>query len=182
MSSLRALAGIGAPVTFVGGWLVAGARAPGYSPVRDHISDLAAIGAGTRPIMTTAMAGFGLLAPVFASSFQDRRLQLALGVAGVASLGVAAAPLGASWGDGPHVATAAVSYVAMALTPALGARSLGAPRTSYALTALAGALLVASTSGPYAGLLQRAGLGVTDAWMVVQAVRQLSGRAQQPSG
>jgi hypothetical protein len=53
------------------------------------------------------------------------------------------------------------------------ARSLGAPRTSYLLTVLAGALLVASTNGEHAGLLQRAGLGVTDAWMVVQALRQV---------
>ena len=169
---LRTLAGVGAPLSFVGAWLVAGERTPGYSPVREHISDLAAVGAGTRPLMTAGMVGFGLLAPVFATTFEDRRLRLSLAVAGLGTLGVAAAPLGASFGDGPHVAAAAISYVAMALTPALGARSLGAPRTSYSLTALAAVLLAASTTGDHAGLLQRAGLGVTDAWMVVQAVRQ----------
>jgi hypothetical membrane protein len=159
-------------LSFVGAWLVAGARTPGYSPVREHISDLAAVGASTRPLMTAGMVGFGVLAPLFATTFEDRRVRLSLAVAGLGTLGVAAAPLGASFGDGPHVAAAAVSYVAMALTPALGARSLGAPRTSYLLTALAGLLLAASTTGEHAGLLQRAGLGVTDAWMVVQALRR----------
>ena len=173
MPTFRSLAGVGAPLSFVGAWLVAGARTPGYSPVRDHISDLAAVGAGTRPLMTAGIVAFGVLAPVFASTFADKRLRLSLGVAGLTSLGVAAAPLGASFGDGPHVAAAAVSYVAMALTPALGAKTLGAPRTSYLLTALAGALLVASTTGDHAGLFQRAGLGVTDVWMAVQAIRQV---------
>lgn len=123
--------------------------------------------------MTAGLLAFGVLAPVWATTLQDRRVQVAMVTAGLGTLGVAAAPLGASFGDGPHVAAAAVSYVAMALTPALGARTFGAPRTSYALTALAGALLVGSTLGKYDGALQRAGLGVTDAWMVAQAVRQL---------
>jgi hypothetical membrane protein len=170
---LRASAGIAAPVSFVGGWLVAGALTPGYSPVRDHVSDLAAVGATTRPLMTAGLAGFGVLAPLFATAFEDRRVRLALTVAGLGTLGVAAAPLGASFGDSPHVVAAAVSYAAMALVPAAGARSIGAPCTSYLATAVAGGLLVASTTGHYAGLLQRAGLGVVDAWMVVQAVRQL---------
>lgn len=177
MPTLRALAGIAAPVSFVGGWLVAGARTPGYSPVRDHVSDLAAVGATTRPLMTAGLVGFGLLAPLFATTFEDRRVRLALTFAGLGTLGVAAAPLGASFGDGPHVVAAAVSYFAMALVPAAGVRSLGAPRTSYLATAVAGGLLVASTTGPYAGLLQRAGLGVVDAWMVVHAVRQLRERS-----
>jgi hypothetical membrane protein len=176
MPTLRALAGVAAPVSFVGGWLVAGSRTRGYSPVRDHISDLAAVGADTRPLMTMGLVGFGVLAPVFATTFEGRALRVALTLAGAGTLGVAAAPLGASFGDGPHVIAAAVSYAAMALVPAAAARSLGAPRTSYALTAVAGGLLVASTTGEYAGLLQRAGLGVIDAWMVVQAWRQLSGR------
>jgi hypothetical protein len=34
-------------------------------------------------------------------------------------------------------------------------------------------MLIGSTTGDHAGLLQRAGLGVTDAWMVVQALRQV---------
>ncbi len=173
MSRLRALAGLAAPLSFVGAWLVAGARTPGYSALRDHVSDLAAIGAPTRPLMTAGLLGFGVLAPLWATTLEDPRVRASVIVGGVGTLGVAAAPLGASFGDGPHVAAAAVSYVGMALAPALGARSLGAPRTSYALTVLAGALLVGSTLGRYDGGLQRAGLGVTDAWLAVQAVRQL---------
>jgi hypothetical membrane protein len=169
---MRRLAGIGAPASFIGAWLVAGARTPGYSTVHDHVSDLAAIGAPTRPLMTTGLLAFGGLAPVWATTLQDRRVQVAMATAGLGTLGVAAAPLGSSFGDGPHVVAAAVSYVAMALTPALGARTFGAPRTSYALTVLASALLIGSTLGEYDGALQRAGLGVTDSWMIVQALRQ----------
>jgi hypothetical membrane protein len=153
--------------------LIAGARTPGYSSVQDHVSDLAAIGAPTRPLMTAGLLGFGVLAPIWASTLSDPRVRTAVTAGGIGTLAVAAAPLGASFGDGPHVAAAVVSYLGMALAPALGARSLGAPRTSYALTALAGVLLVGSTLGKYDGALQRAGLGVTDAWMAVQAVRQL---------
>lgn len=173
MPRLRSLAGVGAPLSFIGAWVVAGARTPGYSAVRDHVSDLAAIGAPTRPLMTAGLLGFGLLAPLWATTLEDPRVRVAVTAGGVGTLAVAAAPLGASFGDGAHVAAAAVSYVGMALAPALGARTLGAPRTSYALTALAGALLVGSTLGRYDGGLQRAGLGVTDGWMAVQALRQL---------
>lgn len=173
MSRARSLAGIGAPLSFVGAWLLAGSRTPGYSAVTDHVSDLAAVGAPTRPLMTAGLLGFGVLAPLWASTLEDRRTRLAVTAGGLGTLGVAAAPLGASFGDGPHVAAAAVAYVGMALAPALGGRSLGAPRTSVALTVVAGALLVGSTLGHADGALQRAGLGVTDAWMAVQAVRQL---------
>ena len=127
--------------------------------------------------MTAGLLAFSALAPVWATTVEDRRVQVSMVAASLGTLGVAAAPLGSSFGDGPHVAAAAVSYVAMALTPALGVRSFGAPRTSYALTALAAALLVGSTLGKYDGALQRAGLGVTDTWMAVQAVRQLRGTA-----
>ncbi len=172
MSLPRALAGIGAPVSFVGAWAIAGARTPGYSPVRDHVSDLAAIGAPTRPLMTAGLLGFAVLAPVFATRLPTGP-RAALLVAGAGTLGVAAAPLGASWGDGPHIASAAVSYVGMAALPALGARWSGVPRTSWATSAVSAALLIGSTLGRADGLLQRTGLGVVDAWIAAMAVRAL---------
>ncbi|MCU1623284.1 MAG: rane protein [Frankiales bacterium] len=171
---LPALAGIAAPVCFVSAWALAGARLAGYSPVREHISELARVGVPTRPLMTAGMVGFGVLAPVWAVGL-PRGLRTSVGAAGLATLGVAAAPLGASFGDGPHVAAAAASYVAMASTPLLGAH-LGAPRLSRATGIASAVLLLASlVDSPVTGLLQRSGLGVVDAWFVAQGVRQLRG-------
>ncbi|MDX6265389.1 MAG: hypothetical protein QOD70_129 [Frankiales bacterium] len=171
---LAAVAGIAAPICFVTGWAVSGARTPGYSPVRQHISELARIGAPTRPLMTAAMVGFGVLAPVWAGSL-PRRVGTSVGAAGLATLGVAAAPLGASFGDGAHAAAAGVAYAAMAATPLLGAH-LGATRSSRVAGLASAALLLASLAdSPVTGLLQRAGLGVVDVWFVATGLRRLRG-------
>jgi hypothetical membrane protein len=180
---LGALAGIGAPVCFVGGWLLAGARAHDYDPLRDFISDLARVGAPTRPLMTAGFVGFGVLAPLWsrtlAAALEEPGLRTTVTAAGLGTLAVAALPLGASWGDAPHAAAAGVSYVAMATSPRLGGRALArrgrrrAARTSYATGAASAVMLTASMLGGYDGALQRAGLGVVDAWFVVLAVREL---------
>lgn len=98
---LGALCGIAAPVSFVGGWLLAGARAPGYDAVDEHISQLARVGADTRPLMTAAMVGFGVLTPVWARvlgrSLGSRAVRTSVTAAGVSTLAVAALPLGAGW-------------------------------------------------------------------------------------
>src|SRR4051812_30981930 len=134
-----ALAGIAAPVCFVTAWAVAGARTPGYSPVEEHISELARVGAPTRLLMTSGMVGFGLLAPVWATSL-PRKVATSVAAAGLATIGVAAAPLGAAGGDGPHAAAAGVAYLAMAATPVLGAE-LGSARASRAVGLLSAVLL-----------------------------------------
>lgn len=176
---LGALAGIGAPVSFVGGWLVAGSCAASYSPVRDHISDLAAVGAPTRPLMTAGFVGFGLLAPIWARTLaravHEPRLQTSITAAALGTLAVAALPLGGPLGNAPHGVAAGVSYAAMASSPLLGGRALtGRPAfASYATGVASAALLLGSTLGRYDGLLQRAGLGVVDAWFVAMAVREL---------
>jgi hypothetical membrane protein len=167
-----ALAGIGAPVCFVGGWLVAGARAHDYDPLRDFISDLARVGVPTRPLMTAGLVGFGVLAPLWsrtlAAALDEPRLRVTVTAAGLGTLAVAALPLGASWGDAPHGVAAGASYVAMAATPLVG----GA-RASYAAGLASAVMLTASTLGRYDGALQRAGLGVVDAWFVALALREL---------
>ena len=176
---LGAICGMAAPATFVGGWLVAGARAPGYSPVDEHISELARVGADTRPLMTAALIGFGVLAPVWAHalgrSLRDDALRASITTAALGTLGVAAFPLGRDGGDVPHAVAAGVSYVAMALSPLLGGRHLtGRARTaSYGAGAASAALLVGSTLGTAPGALQRAGLGAVDLWFVAMAVREL---------
>ena len=102
---LGAICGIAAPACFVGGWLVAGLEAEGYDPVQEHISELARVGAGTRPLMTAALVGFGVLAPAWARtlgrSLRDDAVSTAVTAAALGTLAVAAFPLGRAGGDGP---------------------------------------------------------------------------------
>lgn len=188
MSRLGAWCGIAAPVCFVSGWTVSGLRAgDGYSPVQDVISDLARTGAPTRPLMTAALVGFGVLAPVWAGtlgrSLGSTGARLSVTAAGVTTLGVAAFPLGAAYGDGPHAVAAGLGYLAMAATPVLAARHLTGRwrQASYAVGAVSAACLVLTTGGHATGALQRSGLGVVDAWFVAAAVRELR-RGKAASG
>ena len=180
MSRLGAWCGVAAPASFVGGWLVAGARAERYSSVHDHISELARVGAPTRPLMTAAFVGFGLLAPVWARtlgrSLEAPAVQVAVAAAGVTTLGVAAFPLGGRYGDGAHAVAAGLGYVAMALSPLLAAPHLrGRARPTAAAVGAASALLLGGSVllGDASGALQRGGLGVVDAWFAAMAVREL---------
>ncbi len=179
---LGALAGIGAPASFITGWVVGGARAKDYDPLRDAISQLARVDAPTRPLMTAGFLGFSLLAPFWARTLSDSlgepRVRHAINTATVGTLAVAALPLGASFGDGPHAAAAGLSYLAMAATPVFGGLALEGPaRTaSFAVTGVSAAALVASLTGAYDGGFQRLGLTVVDAWYVAMAVRELRRR------
>ncbi|MGB8652147.1 MAG: DUF998 domain-containing protein [Mycobacteriales bacterium] len=181
-----AVCGIVAPVCFVGGWLLAGAQARGYDPAQDFISDLARVGAPTRPLMTAGLVGFGLLAPVWGRtlgrSLAEPRLRASVTAAGLSTLAVAALPLGASWGNAPHGVSAGVAYLAMAVTPALAGRRLrgGARWASYAVAVASATMLALSGLGSDAGGLQRGGLGVVDAWFVAMAVRELRRPAGSP--
>ena len=70
-----ALASAGAaPVLLVGGWTLADAlQPPGYDPVRDTISALAALGATDRWVMTSALAGLGACHVVTALGLRPAR-------------------------------------------------------------------------------------------------------------
>lgn len=178
-----ALCGIGAPVSFVTAWVVGGLRADAYDPLTDAISQLARVGAPTRPLMTAGFLGFAALAPfwapVLAKALDEPALRASVAAAAVGTLGVAALPLGSSFGDAPHALAAGVSYLGMASSPLLGGRALDrsghrtAALASYAVGGVSAASLLASLAGRYDGGFQRLGLTVVDAWFVVLAVREL---------
>lgn len=134
--------------------------------------------------MTTGFVAFGVLVPVFAQvlgrALGSRAVVGSVTVAGLATLGVALTPLSVEGGttvDTLHAIVAGTGYVAMAATPALAARTLGPSRAataSYAVSAVSALGLVGSLVAPdLAGLCQRAGLGVVDAWFAVTAVALL---------
>lgn len=179
---LAVLAGVGGPVSFVGAWLVAGARTEGYSPVQEAISQLAREGAPTGPLMTAGLVGFGVLMPIFAvplaKALHQPALRFSVSYAGLATLGVAALPLsreGEMTVDLLHGVAAGSGYLAMAVSPLLGGlalrgRSRPVALACYSVAIIAALALTASIpDSGYSGALQRLGLTLVDTWYVVLA-------------
>jgi hypothetical membrane protein len=181
--------GVAGPAAFLSAWVVGSARTKGYSVVDDAISQLAAIGASTRPLMTAGFIGFGIGVPLYAAALRSAlpgpAWTTAL-VTGVAAVGLAAAPLNESSAvDALHNAAAGIGYVTLAATPLLAARPLAAlgyrraAAASVAVAAASGLCLAGTLAGPAHGLLQRLGLTIGDAWLVATSVWILSGRTRR---
>lgn len=188
---LGAACGVAAPAAFVGAWLVAGARRPGYDPLVEAISQLAREGTASRPLMTTGFVAFGVLlpawAPTLASHLPARGLRATVATAGLTTLAVAALPLAREPGglpDALHAATAGTGYLAMALTPLIAAPVLRrrGHRVAAALSVAVGVVSAGSLVGTLlvgdgglvggrlgSGGLQRLGLTVVDLWHVAAA-------------
>ncbi len=171
--------GIVGPVAFVSAWIGCGLATAHYSAVSDAISELAAVGASTRWIMTAGFVVFGTAVPIYGRcslrAALPGRAWMALVVTGVATLGVAAVPLGRG-ADALHGVFASLGYVSLALAPVLASgelRRAGRRRAAmWSLVAAGGAAvcLVATLPGPAHGMFQRAGLAFGDAWIVATAV------------
>ena len=171
--------GIVGPVAFVSVWIGCGLATEGYSAVSDAISELAAVGASTRWIMTAGFVVFGTAVPLYGwlslRAALPGRAWIALVVTGLATLGVAAVPLGRGT-DTLHGAFASLGYVSLALAPALASIELrrrgraAAATMSLLAAAGAGVCLLATLPGPAHGMFQRAGLAFGDAWIVATAV------------
>jgi hypothetical protein len=121
---------------------------------------------------------FGIAVPLYALSLRlvlPGPAWIAAFVCGVATLGVAAVPLGRGT-DGWHGLFAGIGYVAIALTPALavsGFRRSGQPGWvgfSVAVAGVAGVCLLATVGGPAHGIFQRVGLAAGDTWFVATAL------------
>ena len=181
-----AWAGVAGPVTFITSWAAAGALTPGYSPLEEPVSRLAAAGAPHRPLMNAGFLVFAAAMPLYAvplRSVLPGRAWLTAVACGVGSAGIAATPLGFSDGlDAAHAAAAGSTYLAMAVLPVAAAGSLArsgrqrAAQMSAAVGVVAGACLAASIVAEPVGLFQRAGLTLVDAWIVTSAVAILGHR------
>lgn len=179
-----AACGIVGVVGFVAAWIACGVARDGYSPVDDAISELAEVGAPGRAWMTAGFVVFGVGVPLYARALRTALpgpAWIAATVTGLATLGVAATPLGGA--DAAHGAFAVLGYASLAATPLLAAptfRRAGADgwaRASIACGACSAVLLAASTFEPGHGASQRVGLLITDAWIVATAWSMLrSGR------
>lgn len=176
LDRLRCAGVIVGPLAFITSWVVSGAITPGYSPIRDHISDLAAVDAPTRPLMSL---GFAVFTVAIASAAGPLRRvigtpgSIALGVNAVVSGAIALAPLGASAdGDRLHQVVAGAGYLALAAlapvaAPALAKRHPTLAKASVAVGATSLVFLALSlVAKDQSGLWQRAGITVTDAWLI----------------
>ena len=165
---------------FVAAWAVAGASTAGYSPVDDAISRLAAQHAPHRAPMTAGFVAFGLGLPAYTLALRKALAGWAWVTActtGIATLGAALAPLDTTAGDRFHNVFAIIGYVTLAATPLLAIGPFvrraapGWARYSAGTAAVSGGALLATAAGPLHGLLQRAGLGINDVWVVVTALQ-----------
>lgn len=184
-----------APVLLIGGWTLAAALQPGGfdSSVRT-ISDLAAIDAGDRWVMTLGIGGTGLCHVVTALGLRPAarpgRVLLALG--GVATVLVALFPLpGGGGSSGAHSAVAFVSFVLLTVwAPYAGVRDAEAPWGLRRRTALvAGAVLGALTLLFFAtvvagatdvGLTERLAAGAQALWPAAVVASVPWRRGRQP--
>jgi hypothetical membrane protein len=173
-----------APVLLIGGWTVAAARQlPGFDPVVQTISALAAVDAGDRWIMTSALAGVGVCHLVTALGLRPaaRAGRLVLAAGGVATVLVAAFPLPAGGVSAPaHGIVAGAAFGALAIWPALAWRRRTNPPTalrcsvalpaSAALLGLVGWFVFELRSGVRVGLAERVAAGAQALWPLAVAL------------
>jgi hypothetical membrane protein len=114
-----------APVLLIGGTVVAGALSPGYDPVRQTISELAAGDAPTRALMTVFFVLTGLCHLVTVTFARGIGIpgRIAFLIGALATLGVAAFPLPTVAGSSAtHTTFAMVGFIFLAAWPLLGMR------------------------------------------------------------
>ena len=162
---------------------MAGATKPGYSPVDDPISRLAAVGSSTRVLMTVGLLTFSLGTFLYAMAvrpFLPGGTWVAAFATSLATVGVIVFPLDRSaTGDQLHAVFAIAAYIALALTPALAARPLASSgrdplaQLSAATGVLCGLCLAITLLGAAPGLFQRIGLTLGHGWIAGSAAWML---------
>jgi hypothetical membrane protein len=181
------------PVVFIGGTTIAGLALPGYNPVHQTISELAAVDAPTRAFTTTVfvLSGLGHLVTVTFARGIGPVGRVAYLVGALASLAVAVFPLPAGGGRSvEHNISAIIGFVLLAAWPLLGmrfrrdfpwlVRPAGAVLGTVILTILCLWFLVVWTapSVPYVGLVERLAAGAESIWPAI-VVTALAVRARQ---
>lgn len=165
----------------VGGWTLAASRQPpGYDPTVQTISALAARGASDRWVMTGALAALGVCHVVTALGLRPAALygRVLLAGGGVAIVLVAAFPLPGGGTSVRHAVAAGISFVALAVWPALASlrRAAGIPAllrpavavpVTVVLVGLSGWLVVELRGGDRVGLAERVLAAAEALWPLV---------------
>lgn len=161
-------------MTFISAWVVSGVAQDGYSPMDDAVSRLAAVDAPARVVMTLGLAALAVGMLLFASTLRESvegSAWMAATVTGIATIGVAATPLGWTAAvDELHAGLAVTGYVSLVAVPLLAAGRLRRPgftQLSVVVGVIAGVCLVgAALEVLVPGLLQRVGLTLVHVWVV----------------
>jgi hypothetical membrane protein len=170
-----------APVLLVGGWTLSQYRqGPGYDPVRDTISALAAVGARDRWIMTAALGGVGASYVITAVGLRPAATagRLVLAGGGAATVLVAAFPQPERGNSVAHTVAATAAFVALALWPVMAARRRApAPLLAPASAAAATVVLLGLVAwfalelhGAQRGLAERTAAGAQALWPLAVVV------------
>lgn len=165
-----------APVAIIGGWTLAAAQRPGFDPVTETISALAARDAPGRWLMTTALVVNGLAHLATAAGLTEARTggRAVLALGGATTVGVALLPQP----DVAHFPVATTAFVAMALWPALS----GVPsrRVAIAASVMLGALdvwlMVELPREQQVGLVERFSAGAQALWPLAVVASLALGR------
>ncbi|MDI3417804.1 DUF998 domain-containing protein [Streptomyces luteolus] len=179
-----------APFLLVGGWSIAAElHGPGYDPVTETISVMAAYGASGRWVLTGVLFVLGLCHLVTAWGLRPAALagRAALACGGVAVIGMGLSPVPESGGSEVHGWVAAVGFALMALWPVLASDRDGAapwglrPALSLAVCLLMGLgaawfLIELHRQGGAAGVAERVLTTAQTAWPFV-VVASCRGRA-----
>jgi hypothetical membrane protein len=173
------------PGIFIAAWIIGGMLLSRYSPIDQHISDLAAVDASTRWLMTLGFAAFALGVGVAAWPLRwliGWPAALVLGINAALMLGIALTPTGGSPDtEFVHAMLALLLYASLAAVGPLAALSMRRHGAIVALGSLAVgvvtlAFLSASLGETRSGLLQRIGITVTDAWLIAIGIAAVTGR------
>ncbi|MEY3278373.1 MAG: hypothetical protein RLZZ426_859 [Actinomycetota bacterium] len=147
VSTPAVVSSLAAPFGLVGGWAVAGLMWPEFNPVIQTISELAAGDAPTAVLMNTmfVLAGLCHMTTAWFSPGIALLGRIALGLAGLASIGVAVFPLPTVLGTSTeHRVVAAMSFVLLAVWPLLGWRQNHPVKMLRPLPMIASAIVLGS--------------------------------------
>ncbi|MEU8763272.1 DUF998 domain-containing protein [Streptomyces sp. NPDC048659] len=187
-----------APVLLIGGWTVAGfLEGPGYDPVTQTISVLAAYGAPGAWVMTGALLGLGVCHLLTAWGLRAAAPagRVALAAGGAASLVVALVPAPSSGGSLRHGTFVALGFAFLSLWPLLATERAGPapwglrPVPAVGVTVLmalgAGWFLVDMGRDGAAGVAERLVTCVQSVWplvVVVSCLLYAKGGHRPPKG
>jgi hypothetical protein len=178
------------PGLFITAWLIGGLTVPGYSPVEDHISSLAAIGAPSRMLMSVGFAAYAV--GVGTAAWPLRRVigngaSTALGCNALLVFGVLLTPEGISSAvDLLHGGFAFLIYLSLALVGPLAGPTFrrsglrGWAIASLAVGAVTAVSLWISFEETRSGLFQRIGLTTTDLWLMALGIAFVTSQSFLP--
>lgn len=184
-----------APISLVGGWLVAGLAQPNhYDPVTQTISVLAGYAASDRWIMTLGLYALSICQLLTAVGLRvARQARVLLTMGGVAGLGVAIFPQPIHGSGAAHMVFATLSVTLLALWPAtLGTRGSrrpllltmrGSAVVTMAFLGLLAWVFAAAHGGGALGVAERVDTAIANSWplVVILTIRRNSNRTTTAS-